>query len=143
MSDASPSPNKTVAAAVATLAVVGGLLGFWPQLEPVLNWLVLHAAWIALQSQSHAIMIGVLVGVSVSWFVPHYLPAIMPAKDAKRRMGLACSLVTFAVAWHLERTQLGFWLALIAGMIGWPLVLGLANIVYRMLPNSQPGSLEP
>lgn len=143
MSTVPPSPNVKVASAVLTLAAVGGLLGYWDKLHPILEWMILKGALFIVQPQAQALGIGTLVGVAVSWWVPHFLPGLMPAKESKRWLGLVCSLVTFCVAWGLEPTVIGFWMAVIAGMIGWPLVVGASKLFYTMLPKHRPESLEP
>lgn len=126
----------------AVLAMVSAAVAVWPQVQPVLDWLLLNFGALVLSSQAQAVFFGVLIGGGLAWRLPYHLPDRWLACITRRRLVAYCSGLTLVIAFGMERTLAGFMWAVAAALFGPVLLLYVIDAVHARLPHIKPGSLR-
>lgn len=129
---------------VAGLASVLGLLAFWPQAQPLADWLIFNLGAIWARPQVEAVVLGILVGPAVTLGLPWMLPGWYCGETTRTRLRLYAGGMAFAVAFALVPTRLGFVYAVLTGLSGTQVGMTVLRLVQRLAPPSLvPQSLSP
>lgn len=128
---------------VAGIASVLGLLAFWPQAQPLADWIIFNIGAIWARPQVEVIVLSVLLGPAVTLGLPWLLPSRYSGETTRTRLRLYAGGVSFAVAFWLSPTRLGFVYAVLVGLAGTQIGMTALRWVQRLVPPSKvPSSLK-
>lgn len=126
----------------AVLAMVAATVALWPNVHPILDWLLLNFGALVLSSQAQAVFFGVVIGGGFAWRLPYHLPDKWLACITRRRLVGYCCGLTLVISFGMERTLTGFAWAVAAALFGPVLLLYVIDFVYARLPHLEPKSLK-
>lgn len=125
----------TIGGVTALLAMIASYTG---AIDYVRDW---AAAWIQ-WPQLRAVTVGIMIGVAFTAWVPYVLGKSFCAERARTIMRGGSSAMTFAAAWHLQPTELGFYYALFAALAGAQVYMTATRWLYKAFPILEPPALR-
>lgn len=129
---------------VVGVAGVLGLLKFWPEAQPLADWLLFNLGAMWARPQVEVIVLAVLMGPAITLGLPWLLPDWYCGEKTRTRLRLYAGGMSFAVALLLVPTRLGFVYAVLVGLAGTQLGMTAMRLMQRLLPHdSMPPSLKP
>lgn len=129
---------------VAGIAGILGLLTYWPQAQPLADWLIFNLSAIWARPQVEVIVLAVLMGPAITLGLPWLLPGWYCGETTRTRLRLYACGMSFAVAFALMPTRLGFVYALLIGLAGTQIGMTALRVLQRFVPPSAvPDSLKP
>lgn len=126
----------TLAGLVAAVIAVAGV---WPHILPALNWV----APIFGREQVQALLASSALGVSAGAWLPHLLPHSWTPARTRLVTGLIGSGLTFAAAFALVPSRVGFVYACLAASATPTASQAIAGLIYWLKPCAKPASLKP
>lgn len=122
----------TITAVLAALAAYTGQIDYLR--DAVSGWLR--------YPQLRAVLVGMAIGTAFTWWVPYVAGPAFSQNRMRSYMRFAASVITFAAAWHLMPTRLGFYYALLAGLAGAQAHMTATRWLYRLFPMLEPPALR-
>lgn len=135
--------TKTGITLASLLVVLAGVGAGWGHIEPFMTWAVQNLGVILGREQVQACLAATVGGQFLAVPLPHLLPGHWPQARTRFAAGFVCAGVTFALAWTLVPTRIGFVYAMITGFGAVPVSQMLAGLLYWMKPAAKPESLQP
>lgn len=147
--------SPKLAGLIVALTGLGGLLKFWPELQPVIEFWLASFGWLVMHARAQAAGLSLLAGATVSGFLPQWLPPVWDKRKSELATGAACTTLTITVYLVLVCYDLrtGTWsqrlaphdvvIAGIAGTGGLLVVIPLLRALYRLIPQAKPASMKP
>lgn len=130
----------TIAGLLVLLAAFGD---GWRNVEPALTWTVKNLGAIFGREQVQAILASSALGVSAGAWLPHLLPHSWTPARTRLVTGLIGSGLTFAAAFALVPSRVGFVYACLAASATPTASQAIAGLIYWLKPCAKPGSLQP
>lgn len=128
---------------VAGIASILGLLAYWPQAQPLADWLIFNLGAIWARPQVEVIFLSVLMGPAITLGLPWLLPGWYCGETTRTRLRLYAGGMSFAVAFALMPTRLGFVYAVLVGLAGTQIGMTALRLVQRVVPpRAVPDSLK-
>lgn len=128
--------KKTSMTVAGLVGALGLILGLWPQLVGVIEW-VESKEW------ASAIISGVVASFFAGMLLPNVLPGHWPQGRTRFVWGLTVAAVAAgAVYWMLPTTN-GMFHAAVSAAAAPTVVQALMGGVYALFPRLKPESLQP
>ena len=131
------SGSVSIGSGVSVAAVIA-VLGIWPHLVPMLNWLLP----ILEREQVQAVLAALAGGAALGAVMPYILPKMWPPGRTRFVSGAASAVFSFAIAYTLVFTKIGFVYAMITGVASPTVAQGLMGMFYWLRPCAKPESLQ-
>ena len=132
-----------LAGGITLLALLAAIGAGWGHLEPLATWAVKNLGAIAAREQVQAILASSALGVSAAAWLPHLLPHSWTPARTRLVTGLIGSGLTFAAAFALVPSRVGFVYACLAASATPTASQAIAGLIYWLKPCAKPGSLQP
>lgn len=129
-------------AGISLLAVLATVGVAWGHVEPMLTWGVVHLKDALAREQVQACLAATAGGQFFGVPLPHLLPSRWSPATTRLWTGVACGLVTFAIACTLVPTKFGVVYAAITAFASPTVSQLLGGLIYLIKPCAKPESLK-
>jgi hypothetical protein len=124
-------------------ALVLAIIGYWPQVEPILTWAVQNVAGFFTDDHVQAVLVAMLCASFLGILLPHVLPGAWPRRKSRLVSGLACAALATAVTAWLVPTKTGVVAAVLSFLAAPTVSVVLVEGYYWLRPSARPESLQP